>query len=95
MWYWYNTAHEIDSLYKLEKLKTLYYSKITGIQANSYETLKQIYDNKQSIEKAVAEEKETEIKELKKRNRTLVVQNIGLTVGLAGLTFSTIYFALL
>jgi hypothetical protein len=95
MWYWYNTAHEIDSLYKLEKLKTLYYSKITGIQANSYETLKQIYENKQSVEKAVAQEKELQINDLKKRNRGLVIQNIGLTIGVAGLTFSTIYFALL
>ena len=86
---------EIDSLYQLEKLKTLYYSKITGIQASSYETLKQIYDNKQSVEKAVAQEKELQINDLKKRNRGLVVQNIGLTIGLAGLTFSTIYFALL
>ena len=95
MYYWYNTSMEIDSLYQLEKLKTLYYSKITGIQASSYETLKQIYDNKQSVEKAVAQEKELQINDLKKRNRGLVVQNIGLTIGLAGLTFSTIYFALL
>lgn len=95
MWYWYNTAMEIDSLYQMEKLKVHYYSKITGIQANSYETLQQIYDNKQSIEKAIAQEKDNEIKDLKKRNRGLVFQNIGLTVGLAGLTFTTIYFALL
>ena len=95
MWYWYNTAYEIDSLYQLEKLKTHYYSKITGIQANSYETLKQIYENKQAIEKAIAVEKEMQIKDLKKRNRRLVAQNLGLTIGVAGLTFSTIYFALL
>jgi hypothetical protein len=86
---------EIDSLYQLEKLKTHYYSKITGIQANSYETLQQIYDNKQAIEKAIADEKDSQIKDLKKRNRGLVLQNVGLTIGLAGLTFSTIYFALL
>ena len=95
MMYWYNTSMEIDSLYQLEKLKVHYYSKITGIQANSYETLQQIYDNKQAIEKAIALEKDNEIKDLKKRNRGLVFQNIGLTVGLAGLTFTTIYFALL
>ena len=93
--YWYNTSMEIDSLYQLEKLKVHYYSKITGIQANSYETLQQIYDNKQAIEKAIALEKDNEIKGLKKRNRGLVLQNVGLTIGLAGLTFSTIYFALL
>jgi hypothetical protein len=86
---------EIDSLYQLEKLKVHYYSKITGIQANSYEALQEIYDNKQAIEKAIALEKDNEIKDLKKKNRGLVLQNVGLTIGLAGLTFSTIYFALL
>jgi hypothetical protein len=93
--YWYNTSMEIDSLYQLEKLKVHYYSKITGIQANSYEALQEIYDNKQAIEKAIALEKDNEIKDLKKKNRGLVLQNVGLTIGLAGLTFSTIYFALL
>lgn len=86
---------EIDSLYQLERLKVHYYSKITGIQANSYETLKQIYDNKQAIDKATASEKEAQVKELKRRNRGLVLQNVGLTIGVVGLTFSTIYFALL
>ncbi len=86
---------EIDSLYQMEKLKVHYYSKITGIQANSYETLQQIYDNKQAIEKAIGVEKEMQIKDLKKRNRRLIAQNISLTIGVAGLTFSTIYFALL
>jgi hypothetical protein len=95
MMYWYNTSMEIDSLYQLEKLKVHYYSKITGIQANSYEALQEIYDNKQAIEKAIALEKDNEIKDLKKKNRGLVLQNVGLTIGLAGLTFSTIYFALL
>jgi len=86
---------EIDSLYQLEKLKTHYYSKITGIQTSSYETLQQIYDNKTAVEKAIADEKENQIKDLKKRNRGLVFQNVGLTIAVAGLTFSTIYFALL
>jgi len=95
MMYWYNTSMEIDSLYQLEKLKVHYYSKITGIQANSYQALQEIYDNKQAIDKAIGVEKETQIKDLKKRNRGLVFQNVGLTVAVAGLTFSTIYFALL
>lgn len=86
---------EIDSLYQMEKLKVHYYAKITGIQASSYETLQQIYDNKQAIEKAIGAEKEMQIKDLKKRNRKLIAQNLGLTIGVAGLTFSTIYFALL
>jgi len=86
---------EIDSLYQMEKLKVHYYSKITGIQANSYETLQQIYDNKQAIEKAIGVEKEMQIKDLKKRNRRLIAQNISLSIGVAGLTFTTIYFALL
>lgn len=92
--YWYNTSMEIDSLYQLEKLKTHYYSKITGIQANSYELLQQIYENKQAIEKAIAQEKEMQIKDLKKRNRRLAFQNVGLSVGVACLSLTTIYFAI-
>jgi hypothetical protein len=93
--YWYGTAQEIDSLYQLEKLKTMYYSKITGIQASSYETLQQIYDNKQSIEKAIAAEKDGEISKLKKSNRRLIFNNVALTLGVTALTFSTIYFAII
>lgn len=93
MMYWYETSMEIDSLYQLEKLKTLYYSKITGIQANSYETLKEIYDNKQAIEKAIAQEKDLQIKDYKKRNRRLGFQNAGLSIGVVCLSLTTIYFA--
>ena len=95
MMYWYGTAHEIDSLYQLEKLKTHYYSKITGIQANSYETLKTIYENKQAIEKAIAQEKEMQIKDLKKRNRKLILHNTVLSIGLSALAISTVYFVIL
>jgi len=95
MMYWYGTAQEIDSLYQLEKLKTMYYSKITGIQASSYETLQQIYDNKQAIEKAIATEKDNEIAGLKKTNKRLIFNNVALTLGVTVLTFSTIYFAIL
>jgi hypothetical protein len=95
MLYWYQTAQEIDSLYQLERLKTTYYAKITGIQASSYETLAAIYENKQSIEKAIAVEKDNEIGQLKKRNRRLIISNTALTLGITGLTFSTIYFAIL
>jgi hypothetical protein len=95
MMYWYATAQEIDSLYQLEKLKTLYYSKITGIQAASYETLQQIYDNKQAVEKAIATEKDNEIAKLKQTNKRLIFNNVALTLGVTVLTFSTIYFAIL
>lgn len=95
MMYWYQTSMEIDSLYKLEQLKTLYYSKITGIQANSYETLKTIYENKQAIEKAIAQEKEMQIKDLKKRNRKLILHNTVLSIGLSALAISTVYFVIL
>lgn len=95
MLYWYQTAQEIDSLYQLERLKVTYYGKITGIQASSYETLAEIYANKQSIEKAIAAEKDNEIGQLKKRNRRLIISNTALTLGITGLAFSTIYFAIL
>jgi hypothetical protein len=95
MLYWYTTANQIDSLYQLEKLKTLYYSKITGIQASNYETLAHIYKNKQSIEEAIATEKDDEINQLKKRNRRLLITNSTLTIGITALAFSTIYFIVL
>jgi len=95
MLYWYDTALQIDSLYQMERLKVSYYAKITGIQATSYETLAEIYKNKQSIEKAIAGEKDTEIRELKKKNRRLIITNTALTLGVTGLAFSTIYFAIL
>jgi len=95
MMYWYGTAMEIDSLYQLEKLKVGYYSKITGIQADSYETLQAIYANKQAIEKAIDAEKDDEIKQLKQRNRRLIFSNTALTIGITAIAFSTIYFTLL
>ena len=94
MMYWYSTAQEIDSLYQLEKLKVHYYAKITGIQASSYETLQSIYDNKQAIDKAIAQEKEDAINDLKKRNRKLVAHNVVLSVGLTALAVSTCYLAI-
>ena len=95
MMYWYGTALEIDSLYQLERLKTTYYAKITGIQAQSYETLAEIYANKQAIEKAIATEKDAEIKQLKQRNRRLIITNTALTLGITAVAVSTIYFAIL
>ena len=95
MMYWYRTAQEIDSLYQMERLKVTYYAKITGIQAASYETLAEIYKNKQSIEKAIASEKDNDINQLKKRNRRLIISNTALTLGVTALAFSTIYFAIL
>lgn len=95
MMYWYSTAQEIDSLYQMERLKVTYYAKITGIQASSYETLAEIYKNKESIEKAIATEKDNEIKELKKKNRRLIITNTALTLGITAVAVSTIYFAIL
>lgn len=92
--YWYATAQEIDSLYQMERLKVTYYAKITGIQAQSYETLAEIYKNKQSIEKAIATEKDAEIAQLKKRNRRLIITNTALTLGITAVAVSTIYFTI-
>jgi hypothetical protein len=94
MIYWYNTALDIDSVYQLEKLKTHYYAKITGVQADSYELLQSVYDNKQAIDKAIADEKEQAVNELKKRNRKLVAHNVVLSIGLTALAVSTCYLAI-
>ena len=93
--YWYATAQEIDSLYQMERLKVTYYAKITGIQASSYETLAEIYKNKESIEKAIATEKDNEIAQLKERSRRLIITNTALTLGITAVAVSTIYFAIL
>ena len=78
----------------MERLKVTYYAKITGIQAQSYETLAEIYKNKQSIEKAIATEKDAEITQLKKRNRRLIITNTALTLGITAVAVSTIYFTI-
>jgi len=79
----------------MEQLKVNYYAKITGIQANSYETLAEIYANKQAIDKAIATEKDAEIKQLRKRNTRLIITNTALTLGITAVAISTIYFAIL
>ena len=95
MIYWYGTAMEIDSLYQMERMKVNYYAKITGIQANSYETLAEIYANKQAIDKAIATEKDAEMKQLRKRNTRLIITNTALSLGITAVAISTIYFAIL
>ena len=86
-------SYQIDSLYQLEKLKTLYYSKITGIQATNYETLQHIYKNKVSVEETIAAEKDNEILDLKRRNRRLVITNAGLTISITAIGISALYLA--
>jgi hypothetical protein len=53
-----------------------------------------VYDNKQAIDKAIADEKEQAVNELKKRNRKLVTHNVVLSVGLTALAFTTCYLAI-
>ena len=72
----------------------MYYGKITGIQASNYETLQQIYENKKAVDKAISDEKENQIKDLKSRNRKLTVGNVALSLGVVTLSATTIYFAL-
>ena len=59
-----------------------------------YETLAEIYANKQAIEKAIATEKDNEIAQLKKRNRRLIITNTALTLGITAVAVSTIYFTI-
>ena len=95
MLYWYNTSKQIDSLYQMEKQKTHFYSKITGIQANNYETLQQIYKNKSAIEEAIANEKDGQISDLKKRNRRLVLLNTLTTITTVAVATYTVYLTLI
>ena len=95
MLYWYDTSKQIDSLYQLEKMKTHFYAKITGIQAKDYETLQQIYLNKSSIEATIDAEKDAQIIDLKKRNKRLVFLNTLTTICASAVIGYTIYWTLI
>jgi hypothetical protein len=93
MWYWYNTTMELDTLYKLEKRKTEMYSKITGIQNNSIETLENFYKNKQAIDNETIYNSKKALDEVKKSNRNLKFLIGGLIVidiGVIGIATYTI-----
>lgn len=94
MMYWYRTALTLDSLYLYEREKVKVYGEITGVQTASLNTLRTIYDNKKAIDAAIEKEKNEKIDGLKRDLRVLKIKNTALTVGVLGLTFSTIYFAM-
>jgi len=93
MIYWHNTANKLDTLYRIEKEKVKLYGEITGIQAASINDFRQIYANKQALEKAMEYQRAEDEKRLKKDMRLLKIKNLGLSVAVVGLTITTIYFA--
>ena len=95
MLYWYDTSKQIDSLYQLEKQKTHFYAKITGIQAKDYETLQQIYLNKSSIDATIDAEKDAQITDLKKRNKRLAFLNTLTTICAGALTIYIVTYPLI
>jgi len=95
MMYWYNTANTLDSLYAYEREKVRVYGKITGIQSASLITLETIYENKKAVEAAIEAERKEKMDAMKKDIRVLKLKNTFLTVGVVGLTLTTIYFAAL
>ena len=93
MIYWHNTANKLDTLYRIEKEKVKLYGEITGIQAASINDFRQLYANKQALEKAMEYQRAEDEKRLKKDMRLLKIKNLGLSVAVVGLTITTIYFA--
>lgn len=94
MLYWYNTAHKLDTLYHLEREKVKIYSEITGIQVKDISELKQLYLNKQAIDKAIAEEKRLELEGLKADKRKLKFKSTMLSIGLGVTTSAALYLAI-
>lgn len=93
MIYWHNSALKLDTLYRLEKQKVKLYGEITGIQAVNIEDFRQLYANKQALEKAMEYQRGEDEKRMKKDMRLLKIKNLGLSVAVVGLTITTIYFA--
>jgi len=94
MLYWYNTAHKLDTLYHLEREKVKIYGEITGIQVKDISELKQLYLNKQAIDKAIAEEKRLELEGLKADKRKLKFKSTMLSIGLGVTTSAALYLAI-
>jgi len=93
MLHWYSTAMSLDSLYKLEQKKTKLYGQITGVQTSSITTLQTIYDNKVAIDRAIEEEKNAELKSLRKMNTGLRIKNTCLTITTLGFGLGAMYIA--
>lgn len=89
MLYWSKTSASLNQLYKLEQKKTEELKKVILLKNEALSSLQDAYNNK-------CYQYDMKEQQLKTVNRQLTVlrwKNTGLSIGIIGLTLSTIYFA--
>ena len=89
MLYWSKTSASLNQLYKLEQKKTEELNKVILLKNEALSSLQDAYNNKCFQYNML----EQELKTVNKQLTILRWKNTGLTIGVIGLTLSTIYFA--
>lgn len=89
MLYWSKTSASLNQLYKLEQKKTEELNKVILLKNEALSSLQDAYNNKCFQ----YDMKEQELKFANKQITILKLKNTILSIGVAGLTLSTIYFA--
>jgi len=89
MLYWSKTSTSLNQLYKLEQKKTEELNKVILLKNEALSSLQDAYNNKCYQ----YDMKEQELKFANKQITILKLKNTILSIGVAGLTLSTIYFA--
>lgn len=89
MLYWSKTSANLDTLYRLEQKKVSELRNILSYKDEAINSLQDAY-NLKTIDCSL---KEQEIKFCNKQISILKFKNTCLTIGVVGLTISTIYFA--
>lgn len=89
MLYWSKTSTSLNQLYKLEQKKTEELKKVILLKNEALSSLQDAYNNKCYQ----YDMKEQELKFANKQITILKLKNTILSIGVVGLTLSTIYFA--
>ena len=89
MLYWSKTSASLNQLYKLEQKKTEELNKVILLKNEALSSLQDAYNNKCYQ----YDMKEQELKFANKQITILKLKNTVLSIGVVGLTLSTIYFA--
>jgi hypothetical protein len=89
MLYWSKTSASLNQLYKLEQKKTEELNKVILLKNEALSSLQDAYNNK-CFQYDMLEQ---ELKFANKQITILKLKNTVLSIGVVGLTLSTIYFA--
>jgi len=89
MLYWSKTSASLNQLYKLEQKKTEELNKVILLKNEALSSLQDAYNNKCFQYDMI----EQELKFANKQITILKLKNTVLSIGVVGLTLSTIYFA--